>query len=245
MVTQVNRRPKLARSEAQFARSLRQIARHVGRMIEGFPAIDHTLVPTIQQIMQAYANALVPWATKTVSAMLLDVNARDIRSWQSLSHAMSVQTRQDLRSAEMLPAMRALLAEQVKLIQSIPMEAAKRVHRLTQEALIDSTRANEIAAEIQRTTEVTESRAVLIARTEVGRASTTLTMARATQAGNTHYVWKTAGDQDVRPGHKAMEGKVCSWADPPAVVENGKVMHFHPGCIWNCRCWPMPIINED
>lgn len=177
--------------------------------------------------------------------MLEDLNRRDEQAWMQQAREMSRALRDELRRAPTGETMRALMAEQVTLIKSIPLEAAERVHRLTIEALEDSTRAAAISKEIQRSGEVAKSRADLIARTEVSRAATSLTEARARAVGSTHYRWVTSGDSDVRPGHRALNGKIFAWNDPPEVNENGRVMRFHPGQIWNCRCWPEPIISED
>lgn len=204
-----------------------------------------TAVPSLMQMLERYAEALTPWAERTVASMLLEVDERDRDAWRSLGTAISEQLHKDLAGAPVGGAMRGLLGEQVGLIKSLPREAAERVHRLTLAGLEDSTRFTEIAKEIRRSGEVTESRAILIARTEVARTATTLTKVRAHAVGSTHFVWETSRDGAVRPGHKSMQGKVCEWANPPAVVENGKVMHFLPGSIWNCRCWARPIIDLD
>uniref|UniRef100_A0A3B0MF58 Phage head morphogenesis domain-containing protein n=1 Tax=Arsenophonus endosymbiont of Trialeurodes vaporariorum TaxID=235567 RepID=A0A3B0MF58_9GAMM len=54
---------------------------------------------------------------------------------------------------------------------------------------------------------VTASRAKMIARTELGRATQALTQARALAIGSTGYIWRTAHDGDVRPSHKKLEGQ--------------------------------------
>lgn len=202
-------------------------------------------MPSLAQLLRAYADAIFPWARATAGKMLAEVNERNRDSWHSLGERLSLQLRRDLGNAPVGERMRVLLGEQVGLIQSIPTEAAQRVHELTIKGLEDSTRAAEFAEEIHRTGEVTRSRATLIARTEVARTSTTLTQARAEAIGSTHYIWRTAHDSSVRPGHRAMEGKVCEWARPPAVIENGETMHFHPGQIWNCRCYAEPVLDLD
>ena len=204
-----------------------------------------TAVPSLMQMLERYAEALTPWAERTVASMLLEVDERDRDAWRSLGTAISEQLHKDLAGAPVGGAMRGLLGEQVGLIKSLPREAAERVHRLTLAGLEDSTRFTEIAKEIRRSGEVTESRAILIARTEVARTATTLTKVRAQAVGSTHFVWETSRDGAVRPGHKAMQGKVCEWDNPPAVNENGRIMHFHPGSIWNCRCWARPVIDLD
>ncbi len=196
-------------------------------------------------MLRAYAEALKPWATATAKRMLADVNARDLASWRGLGEAISRQLRFDILRAPVGETMRGLLAEQVTLIQSLPIEAAQRVHEFTLKGLEGSVRPKEVAAAILRSGEVTQSRATLIARTEVARTASVLTQARATHAGSTHYIWETSEDHDVRPGHRAMQGKVCEWASPPAVNEGGRIMYHHPGQIWNCRCWPRPILDLD
>ncbi|WP_227747603.1 phage minor head protein [Burkholderia multivorans] len=214
-------------------------------MFDGFPLGDLEAIPTIEHLLRRYAEALTPWAEATAARMLEDLNRRDEQAWMQQAREMSRALRDELRRAPTGETMRALMAEQVTLIKSIPLEAAERVHRLTIEALEDSTRAAAISKEIQRSGEVAKSRADLIARTEVSRAATSLTEARARAVGSTHYRWVTSGDSDVRPGHRALNGKIFAWNDPPEVNENGRVMRFHPGQIWNCRCWPEPIISED
>jgi len=237
--------PRIGRAERMFNQYLWQIAGHVGKMVEGFPPGDVEKLPWLTQLLAAYADALTPWAVSMSRRMLEEVNARDIDSWHSLSGAISRQLRRDIRKTDVGETMRELLHRQVKLIRSLPLEAGERVHELTLKGLENSVRAKEYAAEIFRTGEVTKSRATLIARTETARTASILTQARATSAGITHYRWQTAKDQDVRPGHKAMQGKVCAFNKPPAVNENGRIMHHHPGEIWNCRCWPEPIVELE
>jgi len=237
--------PRIGRAERTFMQSLRQIAGHVGDMVKGFKAGDPEQLPFVLQMLRAYSDALTPWAVSTSRRMLEEVNARDIDSWRSLSGAISQQLRRDIRRTDVGKTMRDLLHRQVKLIKSLPLEAVERVHELTLKGLENSTRAAEYAKEIERTGEVTKSRATLIARTETARTASILTQTRATAAGITHYRWQTAGDADVRPGHKAMQGKICRFDDPPAVNENGRIMYHHPGEIWNCRCWPEPIVELE
>lgn len=198
----------------------------------------------MQALLDRYAEALTPWAEKTAAKMLIEVDARDREAWRALGNAISNGMHVLIHRAPVGAELKKLLDLNVGLIKSLPIEAGKRVHELTLKGLEDSTRAREIATEIERTGEVTTSRATLIARTEVARTSSVLVETRSQAAGLTHYIWRTAHDGTVRPGHKAMEGKVIEWANPPAVEENGKIMNFHAGQIWNCRCYPEPIITD-
>lgn len=214
-------------------------------MISSFEAGNIELLPTIQQLLRAYADALVPWATQTTARMLGDVNSADLGAWRSLSGIISQQLKYDIAHTPVGEVMRMLLRSQVELIRSIPIEAGLRVHELTIKGLENSTRASEIAEQIRNSGEVTKSRAMLIARTEVARTASVLTEVRAKSAGLDYYVWETSKDSAVRPGHKDMQGKVCRWDDPPAVNENGRIIRHHPGRIWNCRCYPRPVLPEE
>ena len=173
--------------------------------------------------------------------MLLEVDGRDREKWRALGNEISLQLHRDIENAPVGERLRELLAEQVGLIKSIPIEAGQRVHKLTIQGLEDSTRAREFVEEIKHSGDVAESRAMLIARTEVARTASILTQTRAEAAGSTSYVWETARDSTVRPSHRAMQGKVVSWSDP--VTLDG--MTGHAGQFPNCRCWSRPVLNLE
>jgi SPP1 gp7 family putative phage head morphogenesis protein len=202
---------------------------------------DTSAVPTISDLLGRYSEALEGWAVKTASRMLEDVNRRDRQSWQELAAEMSHSLQQEIRTAPTGIEMQRLLDEQVTLIKSLPLDAAKRVHELTLKGLEDSTRASEIAKEIARSGEVTASRANLIARTEVARSASVLTQARAQHVGSEGYIWRTSGDSDVRHSHKEMNGKFVRWDSPPTLSDGTTT---HAGQIYNCRCWPEPVLPE-
>jgi len=226
-----------------YERQLRRLAETVGNLIAGAKPLDPANVPTINQMLRAYADALTPWATATAAQMVESVNNRDLAGWKQVSTEMSKELQRQIQSAPVGETLRQLMAEQVTLIKSIPLDAGQRLHELTIKSLEDSTRAKEIAAEIMRSGEVAKSRATLIARTEVARTSSNLTEARATAIGSTHYVWRTSHDSTVRPDHKVLNGKVFAWKDPP-VADQHSGARANPGCIYNCRCFAEPILSE-
>lgn len=231
---------RTSRAERQYQSSLSQVARQVGNIINGFPPGDPSAEPTITHMLSRYADLLNDWALSTASKMIADVNVQDRKAWATLTEQMSQALRQEIRTAPTGKAQQALLAEQVTLIKSIPLDAAKRVHELTLQGIEDGTRASEIAKEIQRSGEVSESKAKVIARTEVSRTASTLTEARAKAVGSEGYIWRTSGDSDVRHSHAEMNGKFVRWDSPPTLDK----MTGHAGCFPNCRCYPEPVIPE-
>lgn len=229
------------RAETGYAVQLRRVARHVGHIIRGFApegVAEH--LPELNETLNRYATILRPWARVSAARMLSEVSRRDESAWASLAKTMSRELKKEIRSAPTGEVLRKLQDEQVELITSLPIEASARVHRLTVEALSDGTRAKEIAKEIMRSGEVTESRATLIARTEVGRASTNLTEARALAVDSPGYIWRTVRDKAVRPSHREMEGQFVAWGDPPT-LDN---LTGHAGTLPNCRCHPEPVIPD-
>ena len=58
------------RAERDFARTLRDIGKHVGELIAGFEPGEISAVPTLQTLLERYAEALTPWAERTVARML-------------------------------------------------------------------------------------------------------------------------------------------------------------------------------
>lgn len=235
--------PRARKAEIQYAARLKSLAYQVGRIINQFPAGDPSAAPSISELLERYAVALDGWAVRTATRMLQDVERRDRQTWQELAAEMSQRLRHEIATAPTGQVMRSLLDEQVALIKSIPLDAAKRVHELTLKGLEDSTRSSEIAREIMRSGEVAASRAKLIARTEVSRTATTLTEARALHVGSPGYFWRTSGDLDVRHDHEILDGEFIPWNKPP-IADRRTGVRAHAGCIYGCRCYPGVALPE-
>lgn len=230
-------------AEKKYASQLKGVAKQVGVIVKGFaPKGVVNNMSELSATLGKYAELIVPWAKRVAGRMLAEVDQRDVHAWAEAGREMGLALKEEVKKAQTGEDMRQLLDYQVDLISSLPLKAAQRVHRLTIEAQSSGTRAAEIAEEILKSGHVTESRAMLIARTEVARTSSVLTQARAEHIGSEGYIWRTVGDSDVREVHRKLEGKFIKWDDPPIAGENGE--RAHAGCIYNCRCYPEPVIPE-
>lgn len=230
---------KNSATRREYERQLRKIGREVGRIIDGHRIKTPEDAKRAQESLQKYADLLAPWARNTAIDMIAHADMQDRRAWRQASKEIGVNLRREIESAPTGSAMMNLLDLQVTLIKSLPTDAGHRVHALAVEAMINGERSGEIAKEIARSGEVTESRATMIARTETSRASTVLTQVRAESVGATEFIWRTARDGAVRPMHRKLEGKTFNWNDPP---ECDPGYHALPGAIFNCRCWPEVIL---
>jgi SPP1 gp7 family putative phage head morphogenesis protein len=210
-----------------------------GWLSEYETGIQYADVSRLQSQLRKYADVLEPWARSTVMKVGAELALKERASWAKHANLMAASMRRELESAPTGVELQRFMREQVKLIRSLPTEAGERVGKLVLESLSSGRRANEIVQDILRTGEVTKSRANNIARTEVSTASTNLTRVRSESIGSEEYIWRTSRDSDVRLAHRKMEGKVCRWDTPPLLSDGTRT---HAGCIYNCRCWPEPII---
>ena len=225
-------------SEKRYASDLRKIAKASSMLIMSH--VDDWRFDSSALILLAkYAESLTPWAMRTASKMLSDTNSNSDRFFSSQMKSIGKEYNRQL--AESIAGMKAkqLQNEQVELIKSIPIKAGLRAQELSQQAVADGKRAAEVAREIARTNEVTESRAMLIARTETAKASATFNETRALSVGSKGYIWRTAEDGDVRETHAQLDGQYFTWDNPPCIEDEGC---HHPGEIWNCRCWAEVVI---
>ena len=243
-----------SRVEREYMHQIRDVLRyidHIVKMTVNGDMSANELFSASQRLdllLGNYAELIRPWALSTANKMIGRIEKIDENSWIQLGRTIGRELRKELNEAPTGHVTQSFLSEQVRLITSLPLEAASRVHQLTLNGITTGERADSIAKRILQTGDVTESRAKLIARTEVARTSSALTMARSEFVGSTHYHWRTSGDFHVRPGHKAMNNKLCEWANPPAVNEGTeakpRIMYHHAGMIWNCRCYPDPVLED-
>lgn len=142
------------------------------------------------------------------------------------------------------------IEENANLIKTLPTDVAKKVTKDIEEMALKGMRASEIAKVIrEQTNKHSRASAKLIARTEVSKTTTALTKARCDNLDLHWYVWRTAEDGDrVRKSHRIMEGVLVNWNEPPspeALAGEKSVGNYHAGNIWNCRCYPEPLIEID
>jgi SPP1 gp7 family putative phage head morphogenesis protein len=127
------------------------------------------------------------------------------------------------------------------LIKDIPDKTSRQIAEQTTQALITGTNLADTQKAIfnimSERTDVSDSRAKLIARDQVAKLNGQLTMERQIDMGVDSYIWRTVGDERVRETHVDNEDQTFTWDNPP--VETG-----HPGEDYQCRCWAEPVLPE-
>lgn len=231
------------KAETWYSARLRQVAVQAAAIVEGLaPRGAVRNLGRVLRALDAYADALEPWAEGVAEYMVQEVGRRNDRIWREVSKQVGASLRAELAGSRHGLVMRERLEAQVPLIRSIPLEAGQRVRRLTEEGLLGGRRPESVAQEILRTSAVSKSRARLIARTETSRTAQELMRARAESAGSRGYVWRTSKDADVRDTHRKMEGVYVPWDDPPKTDPG--LDPYHAGCGPNCRCFSEPVLPD-
>lgn len=142
-----------------------------------------------------------------------------------------------------------IVEENAKLISTFPEEVSDKVAKFMLGAHQEGLRSSAMAKALAKVfPDIALPRINLIARTETSKASTALIQARSEQLGAEWYIWNTSKDARVRPAHMKMDGVLVRWTDPPAPEllhgQKGEG-YYHAGNIYNCRCYPQPLLDFD
>lgn len=190
-----------------------------------------------------------------VRRMVTPIAVQNMRTWRmaakkatknpSLYRMLMSEINQGLKSD-----IEMQIEENASLIKTLPTDVAKKVTKDISDMALKGMRASEIAKVIREQTDKhSRASAKLIARTEVSKTTTALTKARCDNLDLHWYVWRTMEDGDkVRKSHRIMEGVLVNWNEPPspeALAGEKSVGNYHAGNIWNCRCYPEPLIEID
>lgn len=222
-------------AENQFARALKKVGRVSGHLVDAH--VDgHELHNELemQAALKAYSKTIEPWARRQSRKMLEQVSKSNRRAYINKSKLMGKLIKAQVAETAIGDVAQALMREQVELIKSIPLRAAKRAQELSIQAVYNGSRASEVAEELRKSTKVSESQAMTIARTEVARSNASITQARAVHAGAQGYIWRTTMDGGERESHAKMNGKYVDYSKEPVLSDGTK---GHAGTFPNCRCY--------
>lgn len=127
--------------------------------------------------------------------------------------------------------------ENAELITGLGTRLAEDIAKVVEQGVVAGSRWETVAGRLAQRGSVTESRAALIARDQVGKLYGAVNQQRQENLGVTRYIWRDVGDNRVREEHEEeRSGNTYSWDDPP---EGG-----HPGEPVNCRCYADPDFSE-
>ncbi len=222
---------------------------------EGLPRVDAAdgaappfskgdLMARIRRLAERVVKRRGSALSSTLDAVAANVSTASKAAWaRQAKAALGV----DLSKIEpnLTPTVERFRRENLDLITSMARDKVERVARILDDA--PNARVETIRDRILEEGEVTKRQAALIARDQVLSLNAQVAQARHEAAGITQYVWRASGDGDVRPDHKALNGKTFRYDEPPVVnaseVRRGRAeRREHPGQDYQCRCTAEPVI---
>ncbi len=151
---------------------------------------------------------------------------------------------------QIMAMLKAKSIENAGYIKTIPSLFAQKATEIAVEEQNKGERATVVKNKIlELYSDLTETEAQRIARTEVSKASSQLIQLRSKAVGLDWYIWRTSKDQRVRHSHDIMEGVIVNFNNPPnpekLAGEKYEYGVYNAGEIFNCRCYPEPIVDYD
>jgi len=194
-------------------------------------------------------------AAKVAQRMVINVNTQNVKTWREAAHRSSQSQKlyrllqQEIQGGVGV-RFNQIIAENARLISSVPADVAESLAAEIAKAQQQGVRATTIAKAMRlRFPELMTSRVQLIARTQAAMASSMLTQSRAEDLNLRWLEWDTSSDQRVRPSHRAMNGVLLTWNDPPSpealIGIKSSLGAYLPGQAPNCRCCPSVLLSAD
>lgn len=144
-------------------------------------------------------------------------------------------------SKRVLEGYRAVVAENVNLIKSVPAQYLKDIQTKVWQSVITGSDMEKLASGIREVYGVSERRAATIARDQTNKAKAVIENTRYKELGLTRARWQHSSAGRVpRPTHVAMNGKTYDLNKGMYDKDEGEWVF--PGQLINCRCTSSPII---
>jgi SPP1 gp7 family putative phage head morphogenesis protein len=190
------------------------------------------------------------WAREAAEQMALERYKSNSRSWrEAAQEALRGQlVRQGLEGDLTGPIgerVAEIVDQNAKLISSLP----EAIAQLASEEMLGRARRGQRADEPSTMlSRIARWQARRLARTEIAKAQSAITQARAEDMDLPWYAWRTVKDERVRPSHRRMEGVLVRWDDSPSpedLIGVRSYGDYAPGGIFNCRCSAEPLLRLE
>jgi len=237
--------------ELKYRRSLQRINKKIMDAVRGLKTVKE-IKSALHKVYKSIMFRNI--ANKIANRFVTNANTIDARTWREAARAGSKSKQiykalQETLNTNIGHTVDQQILKNANLIKTLPLELSKEITKFVGTKTYEGIRPEEIAETLQgKIFQYTRARAGTIARTESSKAMTALTEARSKDIGVSWYVWLSAKDQRVRKAHKHMQGVLVNWNDPPspeALVNERDVGKYSAGNIYNCRCFPRPLISFE
>jgi SPP1 gp7 family putative phage head morphogenesis protein len=149
---------------------------------------------------------------------------------------------------------RMWVEKNTSLIKSIQADSLSKINDAVYESVRHGESIQSLSLKLNKIFKSTKKRAQIIARDQISSLKSDLSRHNDLAHGFTIYEWSACTDDAVRPSHKVMQGKICSWLD--SSIYKNKItdqwkkrssiggIQKHVGADILCRCTNLMLQEE-
>lgn len=215
-------------------------------------------VDDLEQALENVRNFIKPYEILLVNKLISIArslgNYTTKQVFNSLKNKVGVDLNNlavDIFSTRVSPSLeeryKVFALENAILIKSIEEQLLNSVAVIVMESYKSGISTKDITDQIYSRFDVSENRAKLIARDQMGKLHSKIVQDEAVSLNINYYVFSDSDDERTRASHHAMHNKICKF-DDPTVYKNSlqdkewkkrssiSAVELHPGIDYNCRC---------
>lgn len=238
------------RLEREYERGIMRLYRQILQRAKGLSL--QNLISYLKSI--SLNQAVTKLANNLAARMVTLSRVQNNKDWRAAARqgSMGREIRQALKKEMSVGnidlTVKTIINENAKLISSVPQDIAEQITAEMLKRYNKGQRYEDYVPELMnKVPGLMQSRARLIARTELSKANEAMTEARSRNVGINCYIWRSSHDERVRHSHEMMDGVLCFWDSPPnpdAFYGQGNLFGaYHAGCCPNCRCYCEPVVD--
>lgn len=239
-----------AKIERRFVATMNGLVRTMTQFVREAESPQEALhILTLYSQSQVYKD----WCTELATKVTTQVNEGVSKTWRKAAEKAGrgseiySKVKEEVKSPDGVFWLK--IKENARLIQTFPLDVSTPLTEYIAKESLKGRRSEDILKDLEKKFPTTaKSRLRLIARTEVSKTQTALTQSKAVGMGLNWYIWKTSEDERVRGSHAKMLDVLINWNDPPSperLVGMKDCGKYHAGDIYNCRCYPEPVVDFD
>ena len=229
--------------------------RHGDSRFDDAQDLDNEVRQELQKVAEELERKLATYGLdELVRKISRLTKSSSLREWKRVcKETLGIDLLDDYYKADFYEeALRRWVDENVLKIKSIPNDTLGSMREIILNGFKKGRTIRDISKEIQEEYSVTRHKAQMLARDQVATLNSQISKLQQQDAGCTKYRWSTSKDSRVRDCHKALDGKVFDWNNPPemwyetkksGIVHTGR--HCHPGEDYCCRCVAIPVFDID
>lgn len=184
-----------------------------------------TVTPAEKRELERIAEEAMHHAVMSSSVRLEQIYGRPVPEWWGMT------------AKDQEAALQSFLTWNEDLLKDVTQKYGEQIRDEIIQAAAGTVSEDDLASSLMRRFEVSESRANVIAHDQVTKVIRSVEHKRHVTLGFESYIWRSVGDDRVRPDHVAYEGQTFTYKNPPP---DGR-----PGEAVNCRCYEEPVLGDD